>query len=95
VLPGFRDQLQGRSILRRYRIELILLSALALVAFVAGIAWFGVGFVSAGPLVQVVTSFIAFYRARLRVLPYAPSYFTVWCIGCGQSMRMALRAHVN
>ncbi len=71
VARGFRDQVQGRSILRRYRVELILLSVLALVAFVAGIAWFGVGFVSAGLLIQVTASFIAFYRARLRVLPYA------------------------
>jgi len=71
VPPGFRDQSQGVSILRRYRIELILLSVLALVAFVAGIARFGVGFARGGLLIQVVASFIAFYRARLRVLPYA------------------------
>ena len=71
VAPGFRDQSQGISILRRYRMELIPLSGLALVVFVTGIAWFGVGFVSAGLLVQVAVSFIAFYRARLLVLPYA------------------------
>jgi uncharacterized membrane protein len=71
VPPGLRDQSQGTSILRRYRIELIFLSVLALVAFVAGIARFGVGFVSTGHLIQVAASFIAFYRARLRVLPYA------------------------
>lgn len=71
VRPGFRDQLPGTSILRRYRMELILLSVLALVASVAGIVWFGVGFVSAGLLIQVATSFVAFYRARLCVLPYA------------------------
>jgi uncharacterized membrane protein len=71
VPPGFRDQSQGISILSRYRMELIPLCVLALVAFVTGIAWFGVGFVSAGLLVQVAVSFIAFYRARLLVLPYA------------------------
>jgi uncharacterized membrane protein len=71
VPPGFRDGSRGTSILRRYRMELILLSMLALVAFLAGTAWFGVGFVSAGLLIQVAASFIAFYRARLRVLPYA------------------------
>jgi hypothetical protein len=71
VPPGFRDQLPGTSILRRYRIELILLSVLALVAFVAGIAWLGVAFVSAGLLIQVAASFIAFYRARRRVQPFA------------------------
>ena len=71
VAPGFRDQSQGISILRRYRMELIPLSVLTLGAFVTGIAWFGVRFVSAGLFLQVAVSFIAFYRARLRVLPYA------------------------
>ena len=71
VPPGFRDQAQGISILRRYRMELIPLSVLALGAFVTGIAWFGTGFFSAGPFIQVAASFAAFYRARLRVLPYA------------------------
>ena len=85
VHPGFRDQLQGTSILGRYRIELILLSVLALVAFVAGIAWFGVGLVSAGLLIQVAASFIAFYRARLRVLPYAvpPTMIRGWMAALG------------
>jgi len=71
VAPGFRDEPEGMWILRRYRIELILVSALAMIAFVAGVAWFGVGFVSAGLLIQVAVEFIAFYRARHRVLPYA------------------------
>jgi len=64
VLPGFRDQFQGTSILRRYRIELILLSVLALAVFVAGFVWLGVGFVPAGRFIPVAASFIAFYRAR-------------------------------
>lgn len=45
VPAGFRDEPQGKSILRRYRIELIRVSAVLLTAFVAGIVWLGVGFV--------------------------------------------------
>jgi uncharacterized membrane protein len=77
VLPGFRDQFQGTSILRRYRIELILLSVLALAGFVAGFVWLGVGFVPTGRLIPFAVSFIAFYRARLRVLPFAVQPTTI------------------
>lgn len=45
VPAGFRDEPQGKSILRRYRIELIRVSAVLFTAFVAGIVWLGVGFV--------------------------------------------------
>jgi uncharacterized membrane protein len=71
VAPAFRDEPEGRSILGRYRAELIFFSALALAAFVTGSAWFGVGFVSTGTFLQLGASFIAFYRARQRVLPHA------------------------
>jgi len=71
VAPGFRKKSEARSILRRYRVELVLLSALALALFVAGIVWLGVGFVSVGSFIQLIASFIAFYRARERVQPYA------------------------
>jgi uncharacterized membrane protein len=71
VVPGFRDEPESRSILRRYRIELMVASALAAVVFVVGVANFGVGFVSAGFFIQLAALFIPFYRARLRVLPYA------------------------
>src|SRR5580704_1404696 len=71
VAPAFRDEPEGRAILSRYRAELIFFSALSLAAFVAGIAWLWVGFVSTGTLLQLVASFIAFYRARQRVLPHA------------------------
>lgn len=71
VPPGFRDEPDGKLILGRYRIELILFSVLALILFVAGIAWVGIGFVSAGLIIQAVAGFIAFYRARNRVLPRA------------------------
>lgn len=71
VAPGFRDDLKGKSILRRYRLELIFFSALAFIAFAGGVGWFGAGFVSAGLFIEFVASFIAFYLARQRVLPYA------------------------
>ena len=71
VTPGFRDEPKGKSIMRQYRLELIVFSALAFIAFAAGVGWFGVGFVSAGLFIELVASFIAFYLARHRVLPYA------------------------
>jgi len=73
VTPGFRDEPIGRFILRRYRAELILFSALALVGSLAAITWLGVKFISAALVVQLVASFVAFYRARQRVQPYAVS----------------------
>jgi uncharacterized membrane protein len=71
VAPGFRDDPEAKSILRRYRTELSLLSALALTAVVAGVSWLGAGFVPCGFLMQLAALFIAFYRARQRVLPHA------------------------
>jgi uncharacterized membrane protein len=71
VAPGFRDEPDGKVILGRYRRELILVSVLAFFVFVAGTALVGIGFAPAGPMIQVVAGFIAFYRARNRVLPHA------------------------
>ena len=71
VPAGFMDEPQGKSILRHYRIELILVSALGFTAFVAGIVWLGVAFVPGGYFIQLAASFIVFYRARQRALPYA------------------------
>jgi uncharacterized membrane protein len=71
VAPGFRDGPEGKSILRRYRTELIIGSVLALTAVVAGVSWLGVRFVPAGFFLQLAASFIAFYRARQRVLHHA------------------------
>jgi uncharacterized membrane protein len=71
VTPGFRDEPEGKSILRRYRFELIIFSGIAFIAFAAGVGWFGAGFVSAGLFIQVSASFCAFYLARQRVLPHA------------------------
>ena len=71
VPPGFRDEPNGKLILGRYRTELILVSLLALLVYAAGIAWIGVGFVSTGLVIETVAGFVAFYRARNRVLPHA------------------------
>jgi uncharacterized membrane protein len=71
VSPGFRDKGEGKSILRRYRTELIIASALALIVFVAGVARLGTGFVPVGFWMQVLAGFVVFYRARRRTLPYA------------------------
>jgi uncharacterized membrane protein len=71
VSPGFRDEAEGKSILRGYRIELIIASVLALAAFVAGVIWLGIGFVPFGFWMHVLAGFVVFYRARGRTLPYA------------------------
>ena len=71
VPPRFPDQPDGKLILGRYRMELILVSVLALIVFFAGIALFGIRFGPAGPMIQTLAGFIAFYRARKRVLPHA------------------------
>jgi len=71
VPPGFRDGREAKSILRRYRTELVLFSVLAMGVFLAGVTWFSVGFVSVGHIIQIVAGFIAFYRARRQTLPHA------------------------
>lgn len=71
VSPAFRDGPEGKSILRRYRIELIVVFLLVFVLFVVGIIRFGVGFISAGLLAELAAAFIPFYLARQRVLPHA------------------------
>ncbi len=98
VPPGFRDDPRGRTILRRYRVELILLCALAVAALVGGVFWLGVGFVPGGYFLQLAASLLAFYRARQRVLPHALAPTTVreadlhgppriipggWVVACG------------
>jgi uncharacterized membrane protein len=71
VPPGFRDAPTGKSILRRYRTQLVLISLIALLIFAAGVAWVGIRFFSQGLIIQVFAGFIAFYLARRRTLPYA------------------------
>jgi uncharacterized membrane protein len=70
---GFRDEPAGKSILKRYRTELVLVSLIALLIFIAGVAWLGVVFASQGSLLEVFAGFIVFYLARKRTLPYAVS----------------------
>src|ERR1700745_2249440 len=66
VPPGFRDESEGKLILSRYRRNLMLVSIMALILFVAGIVLLGAGFAPAGVMIQAVAGFIAFYRARNR-----------------------------
>ena len=73
VPPGFRDVPEAKSILRQYRAELIVLAVVSLIVFVAGVIWFGIGFVLVGYMIQVISGFLAFYLARRRTLPYSVS----------------------
>jgi len=77
VSPGFRDSLDGKIILRRYRIELMALSALTLTAALAGIRLLGAAFFPAGFVSILSGSFAAFYRARRRVQPHAVAPTTI------------------
>jgi uncharacterized membrane protein len=71
VPPEFRDEPEAKSILWRYRGELAFLSAVALTAFIVAALRLGVLVVPGGILIGLAASFIAFYRARQRVLPHA------------------------
>ena len=77
VSPAFRDGPEGKSILRRYRIQLIIVLVLAFLLFVAGMVRFGIGFIAAGLLIELAAAFIPFYLARQRVLPHAASPTTI------------------
>jgi uncharacterized membrane protein len=77
VRPGFRDSPDGKLILRRYRIELMALSALTLAAALAGIRLLGAAFLPAGCLTIISGSFAAFYRARRRVRWHAVAPTTI------------------
>ena len=71
VAPEFRDDPEGKSILRRYRGELAFLSAVALTAFIVAALRLGVLVVPGGVVIELAASFIAFYRARQHVRPHA------------------------
>lgn len=71
VAPGFRESPDGKGILRRYRIELTVLAALALAAAATGVSRLGIAFAPAGFIMVLAGSFCGFYRARLRVRPHA------------------------
>lgn len=77
VLPGFRDSLDGKIILRCYRIELMALSALTLAAALTGIRLLGAAFFAAGFVTIFSGSFAAFYRARRRVRSHAVAPTTI------------------
>jgi len=81
VPPEFRDSAEGCSILKRYRVEVTILSVLALLIVLAAL-WipkprYVVGLTLVGLFLQVVGSFFAYYRARKRVLPHATVPTTV------------------
>ncbi len=71
VTPGFRETPPGVSIVRRYRVELFVVSALALAALAACSFREALRFTPVAFLTQIVLSFLVFYRARARVLPHA------------------------
>jgi hypothetical protein len=77
IPPGFRDEPEGKSILQRYRTELILASVLALALFIGAVVWFGIRFVWVGPIVELVAGFIVFYRARRLTLRHAVQPTTI------------------
>jgi uncharacterized membrane protein len=81
VPPEFRDSAEGCSILKRYRIEVTFFGILALLIVPAAI-WIPkpnhqVVVTLAGLFLQGVGVFLAYYRARGRVLPHAVAPATV------------------
>jgi len=74
VPPDFRDSAEGRAILGRYRLELVIYGAIAIAVALSGL-WIpqpsSVIVIVAGLILQPVGAFIAYYRARRRVMPYA------------------------
>ena len=77
VAPGFRDSTEGRSILRRYRLEVIGVSALALPLLAACSLTRALALAPLLILLLLGGCFGAFYRARRLVLPHAVSPTTV------------------
>ena len=81
VPPEFRDSAEGCSILKRYRVEVAILSVVALLIVVAALRIpeprYLLGLTLAGLFLQVVGAFFAYYRARKRVLPHATKPATV------------------
>ena len=75
VPPEFRDSAEGGSILKRYRVEVIVVGVLALLIVLAGIRIADLKLQAvvtlAGLFLQGVGIFLAYYRARARVQPHA------------------------
>jgi uncharacterized membrane protein len=81
VPPEFRDSDEGCSILKRYRVEVVLFGVLALLIVLAAIripdSHHQAVVTLAGLFLQGVGVFLAYYRARARVLPRAVAPATV------------------
>jgi uncharacterized membrane protein len=81
VPPQFRDSEEGRSILKRYRVEATIFGVLALLIVLAAVripeSNYLTAVTMAGLLLQVLGVFLAYYRARGRVLPHAVAPGTV------------------
>jgi uncharacterized membrane protein len=81
VPPEFRESAEGCSILKRYRVEVTIFGVLALLIVLAGIRIPEPNYLTAvtlaGLFLQVAGVFLAYYRARGRVLPHAVAPATV------------------
>lgn len=81
VPSDFRDSAEGRAILNRYRVELIIASAIALAIVLATIWLPRTAFREFAPLagvfLQLAGAFFAYYRARRSVQPHAVAPVTV------------------
>ena len=81
VPPEFRDSEEGCSILKRYGVEVTIFGVLALLIVLAGIRIPKPNYLTAvtlaGLYLQIAGVFLAFYRARGRVLPHAVAPATV------------------
>lgn len=71
VAPGFRDSAEGRSILRRFRRELIGVSVPALALLGVLVLTYTLPLAPLGLLLQLGAYFAVYYRARRHVLPHA------------------------
>jgi uncharacterized membrane protein len=81
VPPEFRDSAEGRSILKRYRVEVTIFGVLAFLIVLAAIRIpepdHQAVVTLAGLFLQGAGVFLAYYRARGRVLPHAAAPATV------------------
>jgi uncharacterized membrane protein len=81
VPPQFRDSVEGCSILKRYRVEVTIFGVLSLLIVLAAIRIpepnYLMAATLAGLFLQVAGVFLAYYRARGRVLPHAAPPATV------------------
>ena len=80
VMPDFRDSAEGRAILGRYRVEVVVYGIIAIAVALIGL-WVpqppSDTLIVVGLVLQPVGGFIAYYRARQRVQPHAVAPATV------------------